>query len=53
MSAEDILEQISGILDDDSISAPDKVYMIKDVIHGEIADGKTFKIDEAKRAVSA
>lgn len=34
MSAKDILEQISGILDDDSISAPDKVYMIKERLNG-------------------
>lgn len=53
MSAEDILEQISGILDDDSISAPDKVYLIRDIIHSEIAEEKTIQLDEAKRAVSA
>lgn len=38
MSAEDILEQIGGILDDDSISTPDKVYMVRDITHSEIAE---------------
>ena len=37
MTAEDILEQISEILDDDMIAA-DKVYMIKDIICSEVRD---------------
>lgn len=51
MSAEDILDQISGILDDDLISAADKVYMIRDITHSEIAEEATIKLDVAKRAV--
>ncbi len=35
MTAEDILEQISGILDDPSIIAAAKVYMIKDIMISE------------------
>lgn len=35
MTAKDILEQISGILDDDSMIAAAKVYMIKDIIFNE------------------
>ena len=35
MTAEDILEQISGILDDNSMIAAAKVYLIKDIISGE------------------
>jgi len=49
MTAEDILEQISGILEDES-TATAKVYMIKDIIHSEIAETKSIKLDEANRA---
>ncbi len=37
MTAEDVLEQISEILDDDT-TASDKVYMIKDIICSEVRD---------------
>ena len=50
MTAEDILEQISGVLEDDSMIATAKVYMIKDIIHSEIAETKSIKLDEANRA---
>ena len=36
MTAEDILEQIIGILDDDSMIPAAKVYMIKDIISNEV-----------------
>ena len=35
MSAEDILEQISGVLDDDSMISSEKVYEIRDIISSE------------------
>jgi hypothetical protein len=35
MTAEDILEQISGILDDDSITDISKIDEIKDIIASE------------------
>ena len=38
MTAEDILEQISGIVNDDSMIAAAKVYEIKDIIDSEAKD---------------
>ena len=35
MAAEDILEQISDILEDGSMIAAAKVYMIKDIVNSE------------------
>ena len=51
--AEGILEQISGILDDHSMIATEKVYEIKDILHSEVVDGTPIRLDVAKRAVSA
>jgi hypothetical protein len=38
MSAEDILEQISGVLDDDSLISSEKVYAIRDIVSNEAPD---------------
>ena len=38
MSAEDILEQISGILDDESIAGIAKIDEIKDIIASEAVE---------------
>lgn len=38
MTAEDILEQISGILYDDSMIPTAKVYTIKDIISSEVRE---------------
>ena len=35
MSAEDILEQIIGVLDDDSLISSEKVHDIRDIISSE------------------
>lgn len=49
MSAEDILEQISGIIDDDSMIAAAKVYVIKDIIHSEVVEPKSIYTTREER----
>jgi len=38
MTAEDILEQISGVLDDNSITGVAKIDEIKDIIASEVVE---------------
>ena len=50
MSAESILEEISGILEDDSTLPTSKIYEIKDIVDGEVANGMTIGLNIARRA---
>ena len=49
MTAESILEEISGILEDDSIPPTSKVYEIKDIVDNEVVDGIIIRLNIARR----